>query len=131
MARPCLDCGRPTNGTRCLEHAVHYGYTTPHWQTVRKQRLALDGYLCQLRHNGCTRRATTVHLDPRCNGNHLRATLDNTVSACLHCHGREDGGRASGQPAWLSQNRGGGRQRDLQIIRPDPAKHLAFRTGSQ
>jgi hypothetical protein len=98
MRRACLECGRPTsNGNRCPEHAIRYGYTTPHWQTVRKQRLAYDGHLCQLRRDdGCTVRATTVHLDPACNGNHALATLDNTVSACLHCHGVEDAPRASG-----------------------------------
>jgi 5-methylcytosine-specific restriction endonuclease McrA len=98
MMRACLDCGTPTPvGNRCARHRIHYGYATSHWLSVRKQRLALDGHLCQLRRdNGCTVRATTVHLDPRCNGNHALATLDNTVSACLHCHGVEDAPRASG-----------------------------------
>jgi hypothetical protein len=104
--RPCLKCGRPATGTRCPEHAIQYGYSTPHWQVVRKQRLALDGHLCRLRHDGCTVRATTVHLDPNCNGNHLLATLDNTVSACLHCHGVEDGPRASGN-RMVEPNTGG------------------------
>jgi hypothetical protein len=104
--RPCLKCGRPTTGTRCPEHAIRYGYATSHWQTVRKQRLASDGWLCRLRHDGCTVRATTVHLDPHCNGNHLLATLDNTVSACLHCHGVEDGSRASGN-RMVEPNTGG------------------------
>jgi hypothetical protein len=95
MRRPCLICRRPTNGTRCPEHTRARGYTTAHWQTVRRARLDLDGHRCRLEHDGCTRRATTVHLDPHLNGNHLLATIDNTVSACLHCHGVEDGGRAS------------------------------------
>ena len=80
--RPCLDCGRPTrNGSRCTEHATSYGYTSSHWQQVRASRLAFDGHRCQLRHPGCTGRATSVHLDPACNGDHALASIQNTTSA--------------------------------------------------
>jgi hypothetical protein len=123
MMRACLDCGRPTpTGNRCPDHAVHYGYASTHWQAVRRARLNLDGHLCQLRHDGCTVRATTVHLDPACNGNHNLATLDNTVSSCLHCHGVEDAPRASG---------GGGRNIDRQNLRrfPHPASALRISTA--
>jgi hypothetical protein len=99
VLRPCLECGRPCHGSRCAEHAIDYGYETPHWQAVRRARLALDGYRCTFRHPGCTVRATTVHLAPECGGRHALATLDNTRSACLHCHGVEDGGRATGGAA--------------------------------
>jgi hypothetical protein len=128
MARPCLDCGTPTDGSRCPDHAIRYGYATPHWQAVRKQRLALDRHLCRLQHDGCTVRATTVHLDPNCNGNHLLATLDNTVSACLHCHGIEDGPRASGMVG--PNPRGTPQNLSAATPRQEPAKHLAVCTGS-
>ena len=94
--RPCLDCGRPTRGSRCPDHTIDPGYRTEHWQNVRALRLIYDGGLCQLDHPGCTGVATTVHLDPSCAGDHRLATVDNTLSACAHCHGVEDGPRASG-----------------------------------
>ena len=94
--RPCLDCGRPSRGPRCPDHAIDYGYDSGHWQLVRAARLALDLNRCQLQLDGCTNTATTVHLDPDCSGNHLLATIDNTTSACLHCHGVVDAPRASG-----------------------------------
>jgi len=97
--RACLDCGRPCRGTRCHSHARNHGYADTHWQTIRKQRLLLDGHACTFRYDGCTRRATSVHLDPRCNGNHALATLDNTRSACAHCHGIEDAPRSNGYDA--------------------------------
>ncbi len=61
------------------------------WRDIRKQRLALDRHQCQLRYDGCTRTATSVHLDPRCNGDHNLATLANTTSACTHCHSSRGG----------------------------------------
>jgi len=37
MKRPCLDCGRPTLGTRCPEHerAYRLPYTTPGYRARR------------------------------------------------------------------------------------------------
>jgi hypothetical protein len=101
--RPCLECGRPAAGSRCREHTRHYGYGTRHWQTLRRQRLQLDGYSCTLQLPGCTLDATTVLLAPELEGDHRRATLDNTRSACLHCHGVVDAPRSSETGA--SQNR--------------------------
>jgi len=68
-----------------------YGYDTQHWQRTRKARLAIDNHQCTLQLNGCTHKATTVHLNPELNGNHRHATTSNTQSACLHCHSREHG----------------------------------------
>jgi hypothetical protein len=48
---------------------------------------------------GCTEVATTVHLDPKLGGDHLRATITDVTSACAHCHGVVDGGRAQDGPA--------------------------------
>ena len=100
--RACLVCGRPTpTGSRCNLHAKTMNYRSgSYWRKLRQRRLNLDGHRCQLHHPGCTQVATTVHLDPALNGDHLYATLGNTISACLHCHGVEDAPRASGQPAW-------------------------------
>jgi 5-methylcytosine-specific restriction endonuclease McrA len=67
-----------------------------HWRTIRKQRLALDGYRCTIQLDGCTTTATTVHLHPALNNNHDLATLDNTQSACARCHGRVDGAGRGG-----------------------------------
>jgi hypothetical protein len=97
--RACLDCGRPCRSTRCHAHTRDHGYADTHWQTIRKQRLLLDGHACTFKYDGCSKRATSVHLDPRCHGNHALATLDNTRSACAHCHGVEDGPRANGYNA--------------------------------
>lgn len=94
--QPCLDCGRPTRGSRCSDCAVDTGYRSLHWQTIRAARLMIDGYACQLEHEGCTKHATTVHLDPACGGDHSLATIENTLSACAHCHGVEDAPRSQG-----------------------------------
>ena len=71
-----------------------YGHHRTHWRTIRRQRLSLDGYRCTIRLDGCTITATTVDLDPELNGNHDHATIDNTRSACSHCHGHIDGAGA-------------------------------------
>ena len=73
-----------------------YGHHRKHWRTIRQQRLALDGHRCTIRLPGCTTTATTVDLDPRLNGQHDHATLDNTRSACHHCHGTIDGAGSRG-----------------------------------
>jgi 5-methylcytosine-specific restriction endonuclease McrA len=100
MKRPCLVCGTPSDGPRCPEHTQHnYNPRSAHWRTIRAERLAIDNGECQLQHPGCTRVATSVHLDPAAGGNHSLATIHNTVSACAHCHGVEDGPRGRGYPA--------------------------------
>ncbi len=54
----------------------------------------MDSGLCTFKLDGCTVYAETVHLAPEFKGNHLLASTENTRSACRHCHGVEDGGRA-------------------------------------
>ena len=71
-----------------------YGRSRKHWQVIRLHRLALDGYRCQIRLDGCLMIATTVDLDPAVGGNHDLATLGNTRSACAFCHGKVDGAGA-------------------------------------
>ena len=62
-----------------------------HWRRVRAQRLELVGHLCELRHPGCTGKATSVDLIG--GGDRSKATIERTRAACAHCHGVEDGGR--------------------------------------
>jgi hypothetical protein len=103
--RPCLDCGEPCEGNRCPKHAMERavakasknaarGLFSDHWRAVRRARLALDAGLCTFRLDGCTVYAATVHLDSALEGNHWHATVDNTRSACRHCHGVVDAPRS-------------------------------------
>lgn len=111
-SRPCLECGRPTTNrpARCDEHAKRgYNPMSPHWKRVRAGRLELDQYQCRLGHAGCTGKATSVHLDPDVDGDHSKASVDNTISACAHCHGVEDGPRATGGVATSEQRLRAGR----------------------
>jgi hypothetical protein len=73
--RTCAKCGRPDQGRYCPEHqrqenarrtnkVTRYGYKSAHWKRVRKQRLELAGYVCELKLAGCTIRAT--HIYRRC-----------------------------------------------------------------
>lgn len=125
--KPCLDCGRPCAGPRCSECTIDPGYSSAHWQSVRAERLVLDGYLCQLGHAGCTGRATTVHLDPSCEGDHAKATIGNTLSACSHCHGVEDGPRAMGYGGGSSLSPRGASHGALVAV--DPRAPLGERSG--
>jgi hypothetical protein len=103
--RPCLGCGTPTDQARCLTcrqpelarrtaKRQAFGYHSENWQTTRLERLALDGWRCQLRLPGCTERATHVHLDPAKRGNHWTASVDDCVSCCASCSGAIDAPRA-------------------------------------
>jgi 5-methylcytosine-specific restriction endonuclease McrA len=65
-----------------------------YWRKLRLLALQRDGYRCTLQHHGCIRHATTVHIDPRLNGNHLAVTLNDCRSACRRCHGIKDAPRA-------------------------------------
>ena len=101
-------CGAfiPADKRRCPAHeqgenarrtakSERNGQRSPHWLAVRKARLFMDAGLCQLKVDEvCTVQADTVHLDPELHGNHLLATVDNTRSACRHCHGVTDAPRA-------------------------------------
>ncbi len=100
--QPCLDCGTPTVGTRCPAHdhdgdrraarVSVYGYGRAHWQRLRKQRLAVDGYQCQLGLSGCTGQATHVHLNPALERRHDDATLADCVSGAVDAPRATPGG---------------------------------------
>lgn len=113
MSRPrlrvCAEPGCPelTTSTRCATHqrpvdaaknqrAKDHGRRSPYWERLRRAALTRDGYRCRLHvDDGCTEIATTVHIRPELEGNHLAATLDDCLSACAHCHGVTDAPRAS------------------------------------
>lgn len=90
MARraPCIVCGTPAIGARCPDHP--HGRDTSHWQELRERVLKRDNYQCQISLDGCLGRATSVHLNPRLEGQHLLATEDDCLSACRFCHDRSE-----------------------------------------
>lgn len=76
------------------EKRQRFGYSRPHWRRLRVQRLSLAHGLCELRLPGCSMRATHVHLDPRLEGNHDAATLEDCRACCASCSGAVDAPRA-------------------------------------
>lgn len=80
MLRPCLTCGRPTNGSRCPAHTIRNG-STRSWRRIRAQILALDAYRCQR----CGLPATEVdHIIPVADGGTDHPS--NLRSLCHACH---------------------------------------------
>jgi hypothetical protein len=87
----CTSCKVEDNQRRHRKEQAQ-GRRTLHWQKVRRDALARDGWVCRLKvDDDCTVRATTVHLDPKLKGKHQLAEVGGVVSACLHCHGVVDG----------------------------------------
>jgi 5-methylcytosine-specific restriction endonuclease McrA len=89
----CATCKSKENQRRAAK-AERNGLRSPYWKAVRQARLRLDGHRCVLQLDGCTGYAETVHLSPECSGDHRLATLENTKSACRHCHGVIDAPRS-------------------------------------
>lgn len=71
-----------------------HGRNSQAWRRIRTGYLNSVGHLCELRFDGCTQRADTVHLNPELNGNHLAATTNDLTAACRHCHGIIDAPRS-------------------------------------
>jgi hypothetical protein len=107
MMRACAKCGRviPAGRRYCDDHTrrenarrtekvKRHGYKSAHWQQIRKQRLELAGYRCELRLPGCTGIASHVHLDERYEGQHRVAALEDTKAACPSCSGAVDAPRS-------------------------------------
>ena len=105
-ARPCIDCGTPTNGTRCPAHQRDadarrhakqqaHGRDTARWRQLRVLVLNRDRHRCQR----CGKPGNTVHLDPRLKGNHTLATPNHCVTLCRSCHGVLDAPRATDNAA--------------------------------
>ena len=53
--KPCLVCGRATQGSRCAAHTLRNG-STRSWRKLRGQILRLDAYRCRM----CGQPATEV-----------------------------------------------------------------------
>jgi hypothetical protein len=72
-----------------------YGYHRAHWKAIRRARLELAGYRCELRIKCDGAQATHVHLAHELAGNH-DAALDDARACCAQCSGAIDGGLANG-----------------------------------
>lgn len=59
------------------------GGSTRAWRRVRRHVLERDGYLCRLKLDGCTTRATHVH---HLAGKGAGDDPANLVAACQHCN---------------------------------------------
>src|SRR5690242_9765148 len=111
VMKTCVDCGRaiPAGMTRCAQHypiwkanddarrAVRNrtaGYSSSHWQRLRRLALERDGYTCRFQLRGCTLVATTVDLNPAAGRDHRTAQLEDCLTSCPHCHGSIDGARS-------------------------------------
>jgi hypothetical protein len=97
--KPCLECGRPSFvdergelvGGDLGELLRLVRFPLRHAQIGK----SCGGILFLSSPATALIRATTVHLDPACRADHSLATIDNTRSACRHCHGVEDAPRAT------------------------------------
>ncbi len=98
----CTPCqqSRARDNLRRAHKASAHGRTTARWRRLSKRRIKLAGGRCELQLPGCTRVATSAHLDPRLQGNHRIATINEVRAACAQCHGRVDGARSRGRGAW-------------------------------
>ncbi len=102
----CPQCGQQAlKGQRhCLTHTLlkqnqqrakdrERGYSTQHWQTLRRQALDAAHGQCQ-RCGLYSLTGMTVHINPALGGNHHIATIQDCKVLCQSCHGTVDGGRA-------------------------------------
>jgi len=80
--KPCIDCGRPSTGSRCPEHTIRNGSTRA-WRTTRAAILARDGHACVL----CGQPGREVdHVVPVSAGGGDEPS--NTRTLCRDCHAR-------------------------------------------
>lgn len=78
--KPCLTCGRPSEGSRCPAHTIRNGSTRT-WRKVRVLILARDRYTCQL----CGQPAQHVdHIMPLAEGGTDAAR--NLRATCADCN---------------------------------------------
>ena len=90
MARPCIDCHKPTILTRCPECARGKSRPAPHgssyqtaeWRKLSKQARQRDQGECTL--CGSTNRVGAHHRIHRREGG--PDTLENLISLCASCH---------------------------------------------
>jgi len=92
LAKPCIDCGAPTNRTRCdtcstiKNRAARAGsyYQTSSWRKLSRQVKQRDQGECAL--CSSTNRVQAHHIRHRREGG--LDELDNLVSLCASCHRR-------------------------------------------
>jgi hypothetical protein len=89
----CRSSCQLDNARRSAKNVAH-GLSRTAWDRLRQAALERDRHLCRFGFAGCTKVATTVHVDERLDGDHSSATLDDCLSACAHCHGIADGPRS-------------------------------------
>ena len=94
----CPDCTRLDNRRRNAKRKDS-GRTTKAWQALRLATMHRDGHACRSCGITGTRHDLTVHLDPRLNGNHRAASLDDLITLCRSCHGSVDAPRAHSRHA--------------------------------
>ena len=87
MKRPCLDCGRLANKSRCriclsVRNRTN-PYLRPEWRKVARAVTARDGRCVRC---GSTHYLSAHHVIPRAQGG--PDTPENLVSLCASCHGR-------------------------------------------
>lgn len=101
--KPCLDCGRPSRGTRCPEHQApltaadnarraakrkQQGKTTARVQRAMTAAKARDGR--------CMMCGTTEHLSAHFIPGGIHTTnVRDYLTLCRRCHGKVDGPRAT------------------------------------
>jgi 5-methylcytosine-specific restriction endonuclease McrA len=88
MLRPCLDCGRLANGSRCrictTRRSRSNPYTTPEWRQLSFAVVRRDGACVEC---GSTFMLAAHHVVPRVEGG--PDALENLEAVCVACHGRE------------------------------------------
>jgi 5-methylcytosine-specific restriction enzyme A len=99
--RPCLDCGRPTTGSRCRTHQrAHEGQRGstsargygPEWRVLRAEAIRLHPY-CSV--PGCRDTDLTVdHIDPASKGRTGLTLAD--VQVLCRSHNSSKGNRPPG-----------------------------------
>jgi 5-methylcytosine-specific restriction endonuclease McrA len=86
--KPCLDCGRLANGSRCRICTTTRNrsnpYTTPAWRQLSLAVVRRDGACVKC---GGTFRLSAHHVMPRVEGG--PDAPGNLETLCVVCHGRE------------------------------------------
>jgi 5-methylcytosine-specific restriction enzyme A len=101
LRRPCLECSRPTTGTRCEQHQQAYNKArldtptqrqirnSPAWRRLSAQVLRREPLCRECRSEGKVTLASEVHHpDPRALGGALLPPIDELVPLCHRHHGR-------------------------------------------
>lgn len=81
----CVVCGRRSPSKRCPRHQLRKRPRGNAFEPTRQAVLARDGYVCQLKLDGCTITATHVdHIVPFADGG--SDDMTNLQAACAPCN---------------------------------------------